>query len=288
MTRWTLITDVQFGHADPDEETNSRRARYMIEKIASEDPDFVINAGDSINGAVVDGERRKVKKLWAQYQDAIRPLDNVCPLITVIGNHDQTGEAATSEDFCRETGRIGKQPYFSKTIGGVNVVVLHTMPGRHGGGFPDGTPQVRWLRSHLQRPRQAKCTIVCGHYPVFVNPWLYHTSDPSLHYDENTNEQGVLLPILLDAEVDMYLCGHHHVYERSRYKSLTQIMGGALGIAYEEQLEKPPHRYSKALDERQCYVRFTLDKNAISGESVDLDGNVIDTWIQTLNRSKSK
>ena len=65
-------------------------------------------------------------------------------------------------------------------------------------------------------------------------------------------------------------------------------MGGALGIAYEEQLEKPPHRYSKALDERQCYVRFTLDKNAISGESVDLDGNVIDTWIQTLNRSKSK
>ena len=35
--------------------------------------------------------------------------------------------------------------------------------------------------------------------------------DPSLGYDEGTRGLGVLLPMLLEAQVDLYLCGHLHV-----------------------------------------------------------------------------
>ena len=45
-----------------------------------------------------------------------------------------------------------------------------------------------------------------------------------------------------------------------------------------------PNAYCQALDERQGCVRFTLTEHSIRGEAVSLDGTVIDTWSQRLNR----
>ena len=288
MTRWILISDLQFGHRSAQVRDNSDRARRLIDQVVREAPDFVINAGDHINGEVKagDAERRNVRRLWTEYHRAMHPLTECRPVISAIGNHDQTGQAASPKEFCRQTRRAGKLPYYSVTIGSVHVIVLDIVARRHQGGFLAGTPQAKWLARDLKRPRQAACTIAVGHYPIFMRPRHAGGNDPSLYYNELTKETGVLLPMLLDAGVDLYLCGHHHVYERSRYQGLTQVMAGAADLAFDGLLDPPANKYCRALDERQGYVRFTLTDKTIRAETVALSGEAIDAWAQRLNRDR--
>ena len=276
-TRWIFISDPQLGHSSGLVRDNDERARRLIERVAEEKPDFVINGGDHINGAVNDdpSERANVKRMWADYHRVMKPLKNVCPVISAIGNHDQTGSAAASEEYCRQIGRAGKPTYYATTMRGVHVVTVDTVVRRHRGGFPAGTAQARWLRQDLQRPRKARCTIVVGHYPIFTASWLYDI--------DAAVKQGALLPMLLDGGVDLYLCGHLHAYERARYRGITQIMAGAPEIAYAHMREKPLGKHSKVFDERQGYVDFTLGDSSIRGEAVSLDGEVMDQWTQKLN-----
>lgn len=287
MTRWVLISDVQFGHWSPQVTDNDERARMLIQQVVGEAPDFVVNGGDHINGEVADGnaERQNVRRMWAKYHRAMRPLAKLCPVISVVGNHDQTGQAASSDVYCRQTQRAGKPTYYSATIRGVHVhvIALDVVPRRHRGGFPDWTVQAKWLGRDLNRRRRAKCTVAVGHYPIFLTPKHYDNSDPSLRYDEGAKDEGVLLPMLLDVGVDLYLCGHHHVYERTRYRRLTQVMAGAADMAWDDLMQESPNRYCRVLDERQCYVRFTLKDKTIRAEAVALDGDVVDAWTQRLN-----
>lgn len=290
MTRWILISDLHLGHKNP-RIYHHERMRIMIDQVVREAPDFVINAGDHINGAVTDGEteRHNVQRLWAEYHRVTRPLTERCPVISVIGNHDQTGQAADSKVYCQQTGRAGKPTYYIATIGGVQVIALDVAKRRHHADFAVGTAQHKWLRQVLVRGRQARCTIAVGHFPLFLVPWLYDNwySDSSLHYNEVNDCEGILLPMLLDAGVDLYLCGHLHIYERTRYQSLTQVMAGTPDeVPFKKLLSDPPNKHCRVVDERACYVRFTLTGNTIRGEAVALDGDVIDTWAQQLNRER--
>ncbi len=85
--------------------------------------------------------------------------------------------------------------------------------------------------------------IAVGHHPIFMSPHLYHDTDSSLRFDEITGHLGGVLPQLIDARFDLYLCGHLHVYERSCHPRLTQVMTGGDGIAFPGALEKP-NKYS--------------------------------------------
>ena len=157
------------------------------------------------------------------------------------------------------------------------MVTIDTVVGRHRGGFVAGTAQARWLRQDLRRPRKAPCTVVVGHYPILTASWLYDIDAAA--------KQGALLPMLVDAGVDLYLCGHLHAYERARHRGLTHVMAGAPEIAYAHLRVKPPGKYSKVFDERQGYISFTLGDSSIRGEAISLEGEVMDQWTQKL-RSK--
>ena len=269
--------DLQLGHLSRAVRDNDERARRLIERVAEEQPDFVIDGGDHINGAVCDdrSERTHVKRMWRDYHRIMEPLREVCPVISTIGNHDQTGSAASSEEYCLQTGRAGKPTYYAATVRGVHVVTLDTVVGWHRGGFAAGTAQARWLRRHLPRLRKAPCTVVVGHYPILTASWLYDI--------DAAVGQGALFSMLVDAGVDLYLCGHLHAYERARNRRLTQAMAGPPEIAYAHLRVKPPGKDSKVFDERQGYICFTLGDASIRGEAVSLEGEVMDQWTQKLN-----
>lgn len=104
-----------------------------------------------------------------------------------------------------------------------------------------------------------------------------------MRHDEENGNPGRLLPTLREAEVDLYLCGHLHVYERTRFENLTQVMAGANRLAYGTRAEIGPTSYLQVYDERQCYVSFTLRGDQIQATAISLAGDPIDAWTQPLN-----
>ncbi len=277
MTRWIFVSDLQLK---PDLDEHEERRRLLIERVAAEKPHFVIHGGDHVAGAVNDDpeEVHRVELMWAAYHRVMAPLQGQCPVISTIGNHDQTGSPPSSGNYLKQVGRQGKTTYHAKTIRGVHIANLDVLTGRHRGGFKDGA-QAHWLKRDLRAKRQARCTIVVGHYPIIVAPWLV---DHSILRDEERGTSGLLLPMLLDEGVDLYLCGHLHAYERVRYKTILQIMTSASDIFFDDMGEKPSE-YTQAFDDRQTYVRFALEDSTIRGEAVSAEGDVIDQWTRELN-----
>ena len=287
MVRWIHVTDLQLGFGKSADNDNDTSARRLIEQVASEEVDFVINSGDLIHGAHADQTLETIAEYWSDYQTTVKPLEGKAPILSAPGNHDMTREDRSMERYCLETGRADKPPYYAATIQGVHVICLNVVSALHRGGFPKGSEQEAWLKQELNRLPQARCLIAVGHYPIFLSPDFYgRFSDPSLHYDERTGQAGVLLPILLEGRVDLYLCGHLHTYERTRYGKLTQVMAGAYGVAYPDLMPYQPNQYCQALDERQCYVRCTLTEDSIHAEALSLQGAVVDAWSQALNRDQ--
>lgn len=284
MVQWIHISDLQFGFGKEENNDNNAHAQMLIERIIREKPDFIIHSGDAVHGAHEGQELERIKEYWSDYRRAVKPLEEICPVLSVPGNHDMTRAGKSMELYCQQTGRSGEPPYFGVTIQGVHVICLDVVPFLHKGGFITGSKQEKWLRQHLSGPRRARCLVAVGHYPIFMSPAIYHNVDTSLHYDESSGQEGVLLPILLKARVDLYLCGHLHIYERTRYGRLTQVMAGANGIAFPDLLQQEPNKYNQILDERQCFVRYMLSDDSIRGEAVTLDGESMDTWSQELNR----
>ncbi len=276
MTRWIFVSDLQLR---PDDREHEERRRLLIEQVAAERPDFVIDGGDHVAGAVNDEpeEAERVALMWTAYHRVVKPLRGLCPVISTVGNHDQTGSDPSSEEFLRQVGRQGRRTWHAGTIGGVHIAVLDVLNGRHRGGFADRA-QARWLRRDLRSPRRAPCTVVAGHYPVLVAPWV---REHSVLCDEEPGDPGPLLPMLLEGGVDLYLCGHLHAYERARHGTLTQVMTSASDIFFDD-MEKKPGEHRIAFDRRQSYVRFTLEDSTILGEAVSADGNIIDEWSQEL------
>ena len=274
--RWIFVSDLQLK---PDDREHEERRRLLIERVAAEKPDFVIDGGDHVAGAVNDEpeEAERVALMWAAYHRATKPLEGLCPLISTVGNHDQTGSNPSSEEYLRQVGRQGRRTWHAGTIGGVHIAILDVLDGRHRGGFTDRT-QARWLRRDLRAARRARCTLVVGHYPVLVSPWLL---EHSVLRGKEPGDPGLLLPILLEAGVDLYLCGHLHAYERARCRTLTQVMTSASDIFFDDMDEKPGE-FRIAFDERQSYVRFALEDSTILGEAVSADGDIIDEWRQEL------
>lgn len=276
MTRWIFVSDIQTRLDAPAQE---ERLRLLIEQIAAAKPDFVIDGGDHVHGQVDDGpeEAERVALMWEIYHRVTAPLKKLCPVIHTVGNHDQTGSNPTSDEYLRQIGRPGRRTYYAKTIGGVHVASIDAINGRHRGGFADRV-QARWLRRDLRSARRARCTVVVGHYPLVVAPWLL---EHSLLCDEEPGTQGLLMPILLETGVDLLLCGHLHAYERTRFETITQIMTSASDIFFPE-METEPGDHRVTFDSRQTHAHFTLEGSTIRGEAVAADGEVVDSWCQQV------
>ncbi len=291
MTRWIHISDLQLGLGRAETDPNDVLAVELVNRVIAEKPDFVILSGDCIHQTPIDdqaGQNPEYDRIrlehWEMYRETMAPLLGHCPVFSVVGNHDHTFPELKTDLFCRYNGREGRTAYISETIHGVQVICLDVVPHRHRGGFPAGTEQERWLREELAGPFDGCCRVAVGHYPIFLAAGVAFCVDSSLRYDEESGNPGRLLPILREAEVDLYLCGHLHVYERTRFENLTQVMAGANRLAYGTRAEIGPTSYLQVYDERQCYVSFTLKDDQIEATAISLAGDPIDAWTQTLNR----
>jgi hypothetical protein len=141
-----------------------------------------------------------------------------------VGNHEYgTTGAAGYFDYFNGTGNLDGRAgprgkgYYSFDIGSWHLISLNSNC-THAGGCSASSPQAQWLRADLAAHPTA-CTLAFWHHPRFSS---------GQHGDA-----GLLEPLwqaLYDANADLVVVGHDHLYERFGPQTSTGVADPVKGI----------------------------------------------------------
>jgi acid phosphatase type 7 len=150
------------------------------------------------------------------------------------GNHDYGATATAQDDHVMpyydnfslptnaEIGGVasGTEAYYSFNYANIHFVSLDSY-GRESGKriYETNNAQLNWLKQDLQANNQ-KWTVLYWHHPPYTKG--SHNSDTE---DELKFVRENVIPIVEQYKVDLILCGHSHIYERSK------LMKGYYGLA---------------------------------------------------------
>jgi len=188
--------------------------RRVVEAIAGEAPDFLLNTGDLV--------ARSSEAEWRTFFAIEYPLLLSTPIFPALGNHETyargpdrftelfpVGEPERSED--RFGGRV-----YSADYGPVHLAVLDS-----NGDLP---AQSRWLDRDLSQAsaRGARHLFVMLHWgPFSGRHGVLHGANPSA--------RAWLVPVAKAHHVDALFSGHEHLYERGASGGLPYFVTGGGG-----------------------------------------------------------
>lgn len=224
--------------------------------LAAQAPEFWIHTGDVIYPR---GEQRHYRPgFFVPFADALRHA----PVYPVIGNHDWDWTRARPFLANFELPEGGDEQFFTFAWGPVRVVGLNV---NRSVGLAPGLEFVRRTFATATEPWR----VVVEHYP----PWS--ASDQG---DRPDLIEG-LLPVLLEAEVDVLFCGHDHTYQRFAAEGNLHIVvtGGGGKSLYE--LKAHPRLVTAKSTYHVCAVECDASEFAL--RAIDRDGVEFDAFSLT-------
>jgi hypothetical protein len=169
---------------------------------------FMLLLGDNAYGIGTDAEYQNA--FYNIYPSFLRQL---C-VWSCLGNHETYSNPAAPPYFdmftfpqageCGGTAS-GTERYYSFDYANVHFIVIDSMQSSR---LASGA-QAAWLRADLEAVT-TPWIIACWHHPPYDKG--SHDSDAEIEQIEMRTD---IVPILENGGVDLVLCGHSHVYERS-------------------------------------------------------------------------
>lgn len=242
--------------------------------------DVFLHLGDMAYG---DGQFTEFEgHFFEPYEDLLHRI----PVFPTIGNHEyNTDQGQPYLDvfhvFEQALREADQERYYSFDVGNVHFVSLDTNSEMLLPIALDVTGSVTddmldWLADDLASS-DAEWKIAIFHHPPYT----------SSERSPNNIVRAQVLPLLEAGGVDFVLSGHDHHYERTvpilggcdaaaDLGALTYIVAGAGGRG----LRAVDSQWWTAAVENTVYsfVAFTVHGCRLTGETIDQDGNVIDTF----------
>ncbi|MHB8846776.1 MAG: metallophosphoesterase family protein [Nitrospirota bacterium] len=219
-------------------------------------PDLIVNTGDQI-------DKPGNVEHWKRFRELSR--DVTVPYFLTVGNHDAHVEVAGSEEtYKAQVDLPGKEIYYSFAAGNSLFVVLDSYI--KGEDKRITGKQFTWLEQVLSASKHK-------HKFVFVHHPLFPVQGRGKHYgnslDRYPGERDRLHALMKRHGVTMVFSGHEHVYLRRIVNGIPYIIAGGGGAPlYTDDLNGGFHHY----------VSVTVDGDNVSGEVVDVKGNVRDKF----------
>lgn len=241
---------------------NVKTMKAILEKIKSEEVDFIVVTGDMITGSAkssIHGNRlKKWKGIIERYG---------IPFYIGVGNHEI--ESEMSENIVRsifempENGPSGfKELIYSFDYKNAHFIMLDTEAFNNFHAI--GETQLKWLKEDVEK-NQKKTIFIFGHDPAYP---VYNHIGSSL--DKYAVERDKLWGIFKKYKVSAYICGHEHLYNMSIHDGVYQIISGGGGA------------HISAPEEKGGFYNFVVidvkDDEAISITVKDINGLVKDTF----------
>ena len=242
-----------------DTRSNTQVHSAIVAGIAAARPDLVLHTGDLVDDGSNAGE-------WDSFLKIEAPLMQIAPLYPTLGNHE--GGAPAYFQIFRLPG-YGQ--WYSFDYADARFIILKADAYRPA-DFAPGAEQRVWLEAQLAS--------AAGHW-IFVSFHVpLHTSfaeDPS-----EVNLRKALAPLFEKNKVTAVFNGHIHSYERVLENGVTYIVTGGGGAPLYSLGVREPGQQAAAL--LYHFVLLDIIGNRLTGQAIDKDGKVIDSFEITATR----
>ena len=199
---------------------------------------------------------------WGRHRARTRP---------VAGNHEYLSAGAFPyfEYFGEAAGPFG-EGYYSFDIGPWHIVALNSNVD-----VGESSEQVRWLRDDLRASR-ARCTLAYWHHPLF-------SSGPN----GNTRAMQTIWRTLYDADADVVMAAHDHLYERfapqdadgrpDPVRGLRSFVAGTGGAALSPHFRSQPN--SEVRISAFGVLKLTLSVDRLEWDFIPVGGGRLDAGV---------
>jgi 3',5'-cyclic AMP phosphodiesterase CpdA len=217
--------------------------------------DLVVLAGDNIYN---NGELEKINEVFERpYQ---KLLKKGVKFRAALGNHDI--RTANGDPQVKYAGFNMKDRYYTYKRNQAQFFVLDT------NGNADWKNQLVWLDRELAKS-QAPWKVVYGHHPIYA----------SGHYGSNPEFIELFTPIFKKHNVQLYINGHEHHYERTTaINGTTYLICGAGGGT------RPvgKNEWTAHSAEKLSFAAYEVYRDRIQVEGIGIDNQVFDRGIIKL------
>jgi 3',5'-cyclic AMP phosphodiesterase CpdA len=230
--------------------------RKLVSMAMQRSPDFVVNTGDMI---VTPGN----KKEWTKFWEMSKPIK--VPYFLTVGNHDAHPKMPRSEKTYKEEVDLpGNELYYSFSAGNSLVIILDS-------SLDDQEKRIigeqfKWLEAVLVNSTK-KHKFVFLHHPLYTDLGKGHHAHDSM--DKYPESRNMLEALLAKYKVDAVFSGHEHYYERRTVDGFLHIITGGGGAPIYDKEEYGGFNH---------FVQVTADGDKVSGEVIDINGKVRDTF----------
>lgn len=240
---WTFVSFPDFFNFDVPNPWPQWDAavEWYLNQVKSENPDFVLIAGDLVNGHWWDGPKC-IEQMGALYYTGwIRRMqEHNLNYYVAVGDHELGDDPWPKEKlelvphfervFAYHMGMPNNGPQGKKGLAyyvlhkNTLVVTVETFEVQDGKLHTNVLgEQLEWLRRVLTEHKDVGHIIVQGHIPIF-GPAKSRSSSKLMLEGGKTSE---FWQVMKEAGVDLYLCGEYHAVTVSESDGIWQIVHGS-------------------------------------------------------------
>jgi len=230
----------------------------IVAEIVSLHPEFVLQSGDLV-------DHGKSASEWAEFDSIESPIKKAhIAYYPARGNHDLGGYYLS---HVTEKYDSGNGYYYAFTRHNARFMIVDSFEE-----YDPTSAQYHWLEGELAKAQKAaQNTFVMFHEsPFSVGP---HGSTPEA--------QQYLHPLFAKYKVSLVICGHDHLYYRTKRDGVNYIVTGGGGAPLYEadnaNIAIPGDIYKSV----HHVVLLTVKNGVISGKAIAEDGSIIDQFTLT-------
>jgi len=251
VSRGTAFRFAAFG----DTRSGHQVHRLLVDAIAKEDVDFVINSGDLVEFGGYDDQ-------WMTFFRIEAPLASHAFLYPVVGNHDDSPQRLFERYFLTELYARGTR-YYVQDFGDVRFVAMDSEVE-----ISRDSTQWNFIESNLKEGAEKDMIMVLSlHRP----PYSSGTHGSELGFRALVDE------LAIKYGVELVLAGHDHDYERTKpIRGTTHIVAASAGANI-----RPvgPSDFTEVLRTEPHFVILDVDGKSLTGRTINLAGETFDTFV---------
>lgn len=264
---WTVIAYGDTRFTDPDNmvAASAKARRWLVQKIADENPDAILLSGDL-------PYRGSDAHDYVVFRDETKPWrDRQIHFYPALGNHElMGGEQVGLMNWWKAFPELNGRRWYSVAYSNAYFIALDS-----NSSLIDGGEQRKWFDQQIaDLPATIQFVFVVQHHPPIADRPVDAEHTPranEVDFARHLEQQAALLPVHF-----IVIGGHIHNYERFREHGIDFLVSGGGGAKPHPVSRGPEDLYQDSAFPNYHYVKFTFDGTILTAYMIrilDLDGD---------------